>query len=102
MEILPADNIRTSNKMKSSSSIISPKKPKYAAGISTVMNIKPSSTFHLDYHIYYHQVMKSLEPHVNVVRLLGCCIEKEPIFVILEYVNRGKLQTYLRNSRAER
>lgn len=46
--------------------------------------------------------MKSLEPHVNVVRLLGCCSEKEPIFVILEYVNRGKLQTYLRNSRAER
>lgn len=46
--------------------------------------------------------MKSLEPHVNVVRLLGCCAEKEPIFVILEYVNCGKLQTYLRNSRAER
>lgn len=48
------------------------------------------------------QVMKSLEPHVNVVRLLGSCSEKEPILVILEYVNRGKLQTYLRNSRAER
>lgn len=46
--------------------------------------------------------MKSLEPHVNVVRLLGSCSEKEPILVILEYVNRGKLQTYLRNSRAER
>lgn len=48
------------------------------------------------------QVMKSLEPHTNVVRLLGSCTEKEPIFVILEYVNKGKLQTYLRNSRAER
>lgn len=48
------------------------------------------------------KVMKSLEPHVNVVRLLGSCTEKEPIFVILEYVNRGKLQTYLRSSRAER
>ncbi|XP_055678314.1 tyrosine kinase receptor Cad96Ca [Lutzomyia longipalpis] len=47
-------------------------------------------------------VMKSLEPHINVVRLLGCCTEKEPIFVILEYVNKGKLQTYLRNSRAEK
>uniref|UniRef100_A0A1B0GMN7 Uncharacterized protein n=3 Tax=Phlebotominae TaxID=7198 RepID=A0A1B0GMN7_PHLPP len=46
--------------------------------------------------------MKSLEPHINVVRLLGCCTEKEPIFVILEYVNKGKLQTYLRNSRAEK
>lgn len=48
------------------------------------------------------QVMKRLEPHVNVVRLLGCCVEKDPLFVILENVNRGKLQTYLRNSRAER
>lgn len=48
------------------------------------------------------QVMKTLEPHVNVVRLLGCCTDKEPIFVILEYVNRGKLQDYLRNSRAEK
>ncbi|XP_023173595.1 tyrosine kinase receptor Cad96Ca [Drosophila hydei] len=48
------------------------------------------------------EVMKSLEPHVNVVQLLGCCTEKDPTFVILEYVSRGKLQTYLRNSRAER
>ncbi|KAH8295263.1 hypothetical protein KR018_009459 [Drosophila ironensis] len=48
------------------------------------------------------EVMKSLEPHINVVRLLGCCTDKDPTFVILEFVNRGKLQTYLRNSRAER
>ncbi|KAL3280389.1 hypothetical protein HHI36_017874 [Cryptolaemus montrouzieri] len=48
------------------------------------------------------QVMKMLEPHPNVVRLLGCCSEKEPIFLIMEYVSRGKLQSYLRNSRAER
>ncbi|KAH8417306.1 hypothetical protein KR222_008693, partial [Zaprionus bogoriensis] len=48
------------------------------------------------------EVMKSLEPHVNVVRLLGCCTDKDPTFVILEFVNRGKLQTYLRSSRAER
>ncbi|XP_032288741.1 tyrosine kinase receptor Cad96Ca isoform X2 [Drosophila virilis] len=48
------------------------------------------------------EVMKTLDPHVNVVRLLGCCSEKDPTFVILEYVSRGKLQTYLRNSRAER
>lgn len=47
-------------------------------------------------------VMKTLEPHINVVRLLGCCSEKEPIFVILEYVSLGKLQTYLRNSRTEK
>lgn len=47
-------------------------------------------------------VMKSLETHVNVVRLLGCCTDKEPLFVIMEYVNLGKLQSYLRNSRAEK
>ncbi|XP_018789565.1 PREDICTED: tyrosine kinase receptor Cad96Ca-like isoform X2 [Bactrocera latifrons] len=47
------------------------------------------------------EVMKSLEPHINVVRLLACCTDKDPLFVIIEFVNRGKLQTYLRNSRAE-
>ncbi|XP_061389167.1 tyrosine kinase receptor Cad96Ca [Musca vetustissima] len=48
------------------------------------------------------EVMKSLESHVNVVGFLGCCTDKDPIFVIIEYVNKGKLQTYLRSSRAER
>lgn len=48
------------------------------------------------------QVMKGLEPHVNVVKLLGCCIEKDPILVIMEYVNMGKLQSYLRSTRAEK
>ena len=48
------------------------------------------------------QVMKSLEPHVNVVRLLGCCTEKDPVFVVIEYVSLGKLQTFLRNSRVEK
>ncbi|XP_030382541.1 tyrosine kinase receptor Cad96Ca [Scaptodrosophila lebanonensis] len=47
------------------------------------------------------EVMKSLEPHPNVVRLLGCCTEKDPTFVIIEYVNCGKLQSYLRTSRSE-
>ncbi|XP_072379897.1 tyrosine kinase receptor Cad96Ca [Diabrotica undecimpunctata] len=48
------------------------------------------------------QVMKMLEPHPNVVRLLGCCTDKEPIFLIMEYISKGKLQSFLRNSRAER
>ncbi|XP_015113457.1 tyrosine kinase receptor Cad96Ca [Diachasma alloeum] len=48
------------------------------------------------------KVMKSLEPHPNVVRLIGCCTEREPIFVILEYVSGGKLQSFLRASREER
>ncbi|XP_011312688.1 tyrosine kinase receptor Cad96Ca [Fopius arisanus] len=48
------------------------------------------------------KVMKSLEPHPNVVRLIGCCTERAPIFVILEYVSGGKLQSFLRASREER
>lgn len=48
------------------------------------------------------KVMKSLEPHPNVVRLLGCCTERDPIFVILEYVSGGKLQSFLRASREAR
>lgn len=75
-----------------------------------VLYTKIKQTFPVEFHakpnlLFNHcnvQVMKTLEPHVNVVRLLGCCTDKDPIFVILEYVNRGKLQDYLRNSRAER
>ena len=46
-------------------------------------------------------VMKMLDPHPNVVRLLGCCTEKDPIFVILEYVSGGTLQDFLRKSRSD-
>jgi len=51
-------------------------------------------------------LMKTLltEPHTNVVRLLGCCTsasDKEPTYVIMEYVSKGKLQEFLRKSRAE-
>ncbi|XP_075216987.1 tyrosine kinase receptor Cad96Ca [Lycorma delicatula] len=48
------------------------------------------------------EVMKSLEPHPHVVRLLGCCTEKDPIFVIMEFISKGKLQSFLRSSRAQR
>lgn len=48
------------------------------------------------------QVMKMLDPHPNVVRLLGCCTEKDPVFLIMEYIMKGKLQSYLRDSRTHR
>ncbi|XP_076368276.1 LOW QUALITY PROTEIN: tyrosine kinase receptor Cad96Ca-like [Tachypleus tridentatus] len=48
------------------------------------------------------EVMKLLDPHPNVVTLWGCCTERDPLFVIMEYVMGGKLQSYLRESRAER
>ncbi|XP_074595078.1 tyrosine kinase receptor Cad96Ca-like [Brevipalpus obovatus] len=44
-------------------------------------------------------IMKRLKPHPNVVSLLGCCTEKEPQTLILEYVPFGTLQSYLRNAR---
>ncbi|RVE44934.1 hypothetical protein evm_010408 [Chilo suppressalis] len=47
-------------------------------------------------------VMKNLGTHPNVVRLIGCCTEKEPTLVIMEFVSVGKLQQFLRDSRAER
>ncbi|XP_057374868.1 fibroblast growth factor receptor-like [Daphnia carinata] len=47
------------------------------------------------------QVMKSLKPHPNIVTLFGCCTDKDPVFVIMEYVNGGKLQSFLRQSRAD-
>jgi len=45
-------------------------------------------------------VMKMLDTHPNVVKLLGCCTEKDPVFVVMEYVAKGKLQEVLRKSRA--
>lgn len=47
-------------------------------------------------------VMKLINPHPNVVTLLGSCTDRDPLFVIMEYVPFGKLQTYLRESRVER
>lgn len=48
------------------------------------------------------EILKLLDPHPNIVTLLGCCTERDPVFIILEYVTHGKLQSYLRESRDER
>lgn len=48
------------------------------------------------------KVMKLINPHPNVVTLLGSCTDRDPLFVIMEFVPYGKLQTYLRESRVER
>lgn len=47
------------------------------------------------------QIMKMLEPHTNVVSLLGCCSDKDPIYLIMEYVPGDKLQDYLRKCRKD-
>ena len=46
-------------------------------------------------------VMKMMDAHPNVVGLLGCCTDDDPVYVILEYVNGGTLQDFLRKSRSE-
>ncbi|XP_054156172.1 tyrosine kinase receptor Cad96Ca-like [Oppia nitens] len=45
------------------------------------------------------QIMKMLDIHPNVVTMLGSCTERDPVFLIMEYVPYGTLQSYLRDSR---
>ncbi|XP_020620336.1 tyrosine-protein kinase receptor Tie-1-like [Orbicella faveolata] len=44
-------------------------------------------------------VMKSLQPHPHIVRLIGYCIERVPLLIVLEYLPYGDLLGYLRKSR---
>lgn len=44
-------------------------------------------------------MMKKLEPHQNVIQLLGCVTKSDPVMVITEYVPYGDLLGYLRKSR---
>ncbi|XP_022106395.1 angiopoietin-1 receptor-like isoform X2 [Acanthaster planci] len=42
------------------------------------------------------EIQEGLTKHPNIVSMLGYCIEKEPFYLILEYLPRGNLQKYLR------
>ncbi|XP_022082668.1 tyrosine kinase receptor Cad96Ca-like isoform X2 [Acanthaster planci] len=44
-------------------------------------------------------IHKNLKNHPNVVSMLGCCTELEPLFIILEYLPGGNLQSFLRNKK---
>jgi ribosomal protein S20 len=46
-------------------------------------------------------IMKMLGHHPNVVNFLGCCSDHEPVYLIMEHVPNGKLQTYLRKCRSQ-
>lgn len=46
-------------------------------------------------------IMKMLGHHPNVVNFLGCCSTHEPVYLIMEHVPNGKLQTYLRSCRSQ-
>ena len=43
--------------------------------------------------------MKQIPEHENVIRLLGCCTQREPLYVIVEFCANGDLQGLLRSSR---
>ncbi|XP_038064848.1 fibroblast growth factor receptor 3-like [Patiria miniata] len=45
------------------------------------------------------QVYSMMDQHLNVLSMLGYCTEKDPMYIILEYVPHGDLQTYLRHIR---
>ncbi|XP_070550957.1 tyrosine kinase receptor Cad96Ca-like [Ptychodera flava] len=47
-------------------------------------------------------ILQRIEPHRNIVLLLGCCTEKEPIYVITEFMGQGNLLKYLRDYRREK
>ncbi|UYV83936.1 hypothetical protein LAZ67_X000635 [Cordylochernes scorpioides] len=46
-------------------------------------------------------IMKTLEPHPNVVAMVGCCTDRAPVFVVMEFLALGTLQNYLRNQRRQ-
>ncbi|XP_078378637.1 fibroblast growth factor receptor 2-like isoform X1 [Oculina patagonica] len=45
------------------------------------------------------ELLKLIEPHPNVIGLLGCCTRTEPLMLIVEFCAYGDLQSYLRHCR---
>ncbi|XP_022108599.1 macrophage-stimulating protein receptor-like [Acanthaster planci] len=45
--------------------------------------------------------MKQLPSHANVVKLLGFCVDKDPIYIIMEYMSKGPLKDVLTSSRGK-
>lgn len=41
------------------------------------------------------QILKTLD-HPNILKLLAVCSEKEPVFLVTEYMAQGRLSQYLR------
>ncbi|XP_078368380.1 uncharacterized protein LOC144652235 [Oculina patagonica] len=48
------------------------------------------------------ELMKAIGLHKNVLRMLGCCVNSDPIFLVLEYVPYGDLLHWLRNKRIQK
>ena len=46
-------------------------------------------------------LMKAIGSHSNIVSMLGCWVNSDPIFLVLEYVPHGDLLHWLRNKRIQ-
>lgn len=44
-------------------------------------------------------VMRKIPKHKNIVSYLGCCTKQDPVYILMEYVKGGNLQSYLRKCR---
>ena len=47
------------------------------------------------------ELMKAIGSHRNIVSMLGCWVNSDPIFLVLEYVPYGDLLQWLRNKRMQ-
>ncbi|XP_060845719.1 fibroblast growth factor receptor homolog 1-like, partial [Rhopalosiphum padi] len=45
------------------------------------------------------EIMKMIGKHVNVIRLLGCCTQDGPLFILMEFALHGNLRDFLRKHR---
>lgn len=44
------------------------------------------------------QILKTLD-HPNILKLLAVCSEKEPVYLVTEYLTNGRLSLYLREGK---
>ncbi|XP_052059083.1 fibroblast growth factor receptor 1-like [Mytilus californianus] len=43
------------------------------------------------------EVMKLIGSHTNIINFLGCCTQKGPLYVLVEYASNGNLRDFLRS-----
>lgn len=49
--------------------------------------------------IHEMEVMKSIGRHTNIINLIGCCTQRGPLYVVVEYAPYGSLRDFLRERR---
>lgn len=45
------------------------------------------------------EVMKRIGQHQNIINIVGCCTQKGPLYVVVEFAPQGNLRDYLRRHR---